>query len=63
MAQRSLIITRVVVIITIIKVEFPSGLVVEDLALSLLRLRFDPWPTNFHVLRVRPTTTTIIIKV
>ena len=24
--------------------EFPGGLVVKDLGLSLLWLRFDPWP-------------------
>ena len=27
--------------------EFPCGLVVRDLALSLLWLRFNPWPRNF----------------
>ena len=27
--------------------EFLGGLVVKDLALSLLWLRFDPWPRNF----------------
>ena len=27
--------------------EFPSGLVVKDLVLSLLWLLFDPWPWNF----------------
>ena len=26
---------------------------VEDLVLSLLWLRFDPWPGNFHMLRAR----------
>ena len=34
--------------------EFPSGLVVKDLALSLLWLRFNPWPGNFHVLQAQP---------
>ena len=35
--------------------EFPGGLVVKDLMLSLLWLRslpwcgFDPWPENFHM--------------
>ena len=27
--------------------EFPGGLSVENLALSLLWLQFDPWPRNF----------------
>ena len=27
--------------------EFPGGLVVKDLALSLLWRGFDPWPGNF----------------
>ena len=27
--------------------EFPSGLTVKDLILSLLWLRFSPWPRNF----------------
>ena len=27
--------------------EFPGGLAVEDLALSLLWLGFSPWPENF----------------
>ena len=27
--------------------EFPGGLVVKDSVLSLLWLRFDPWPRNF----------------
>ena len=34
--------------------EFPGSLVVEDLAWSLLWLRFDPWPRNFHKLQVQP---------
>ena len=34
--------------------EFPGGLVVKDLALSLLWLGFDAWPRNFHMLQVRP---------
>ena len=29
--------------------EFPCGLEVKDLALSLLWLRCDPWPRNFHM--------------
>ena len=32
--------------------EFPGGLPVEDLALSLLWLRFGPWPRNFHMPQV-----------
>ena len=28
--------------------EFPGGLVVKDLALSLLWLSFNPWPGNVH---------------
>ena len=31
------------------QVEFPGGLAVKDSVLSLLWLRFDPWPGNFHV--------------
>jgi len=27
---------------------------VKDLALSLMWLRFDPWPGKFHKLRVQP---------
>ena len=27
--------------------EFPGGLLVKDLALSLLWRRFNPWPRNF----------------
>ena len=40
--------------------EFPNGLVVKDLALSLLWLRsrlwcgFSPWPRNFHMLQAQP---------
>ena len=40
--------------------EFHGGLVVKDLALSLLWLRlllwlgFNPWPLNFHMLRAWP---------
>ena len=40
--------------------EFPGGLAVKDLALTLLWLRlllwcrFDPWPGNFHMLWVQP---------
>ena len=33
---------------------FPGGLVVKDLAWSLLWLGFDPWPGNFHGLRAQP---------
>ena len=29
------------------ELEFPGGPVVKDLVLSLLWLRFDPWPGNF----------------
>ena len=29
--------------------EFPGGLAIKDLVLSLLWLRFDPWPGNFHM--------------
>ena len=32
--------------------EFPAGLVVKDSALSLLWLRFDPWPKNFYIPQV-----------
>lgn len=32
--------------------EFPAGLVVKDSALSLLWLRFDPWPENFYIPQV-----------
>ena len=28
--------------------EFPGGLVVKDPVLSLLWLRFEPWPENWH---------------
>ena len=28
--------------------EFPGGLAVKDPVLSLLWLRFSPWPRNFH---------------
>lgn len=31
------------------KKEFPIGLAVKDLAMLLLWLRLDPWPTNFHM--------------
>ena len=34
--------------------EFPGGLVVKDPALSLLRLRFNPWPRNFCMQWVPP---------
>ena len=30
-------------------IGFPDGLVVKDMVLSLLWLRFDPWPENFHM--------------
>ena len=33
---------------------FPGGLVVKDLALSLLWLRLDPWPRNFCMPQVQP---------
>ena len=32
--------------------EFPGGLTVRELALSLLWHRFDSWPGNFHTLQV-----------
>ena len=35
-------------------VEFPGGLAVKDLVLSLLCLGFTPWPENFCMLRVWP---------
>ena len=34
--------------------EFPGGLAVKDPALSLMWLRFHPWPRNFHRLWVGP---------
>ena len=34
--------------------EFPGGLAAEDLVLSLLWRGFNPWPGNFHILRVWP---------
>ena len=34
--------------------DFPGGLAVKDLALSLLWLRFDPKPGNFHMPQARP---------
>ena len=36
------------------KWEFPGGLVVKGLVLSLLWPRFNPWPRNFCMLRVWP---------
>ena len=33
--------------------ELPGDLEVKDSALSLLWLRFDPWPGNLHMPRVR----------
>ena len=33
---------------------FPDGLAVKDCIPSLLRLRFNPWPRNFHMLWVQP---------
>ena len=38
------------------KQEFPGGLVVKDLASSLLWLTFDPWPGDFCVPWARPKT-------
>lgn len=29
--------------------EFPNGLAVKDLALSLMWLEFDSWPGNFRI--------------
>ena len=46
--------------VKVIVEEFPGGLVVKDLALSLLWLRsplwhrFDPWPGKFHILSGQP---------
>ena len=34
--------------------KFTCGLVIKDLARSLLWLRFSPWPRNFCVQRARP---------
>ena len=34
--------------------EFPDGLAIKDLELSLLRLRFNPWLRKFHMLWVKP---------
>ena len=34
--------------------EFPDGLAVKELALSLLWLRFNPWPGNFFTPQARP---------
>ena len=33
--------------------EFPGDLVVKEMSLSLLGLRFYPWPGNFHMLLVQ----------
>lgn len=30
--------------------EYPDSLAVKDLSLSLLWLKFDPWPGNFQML-------------
>ena len=37
--------------------EFPGGLGVKDLALSLLWLGFDPWPENFCMAWAWPNQT------
>ena len=37
--------------------EFPGGLAVRDSMLSLLWLRFDPWPGNFCMPRMQPKQT------
>ena len=34
--------------------EFPGGLMVKELALSLLRCGFDPWPGIFRMSWVEP---------
>ena len=34
--------------------DFPGGLMVKDSALSLLWLRFDPWPGNFGMPQIEP---------
>ena len=39
----------------IISLEFPGGLGVKDLALSLLGLRFNPWPKNGCMPGTQPT--------
>ena len=44
-------------IFEIVVQEFPGGLVVKDLALSLLWLRFDPWPRNFCMLQAQSEKT------
>ena len=36
--------------------EFPDGLVVKDLALSLLWLGFNPWPGDFHAVGMAKKT-------
>ena len=35
--------------IEILILEFPGGLAIKDLVLSLLWLWFDPWLRNFHI--------------
>ena len=39
---------------TMVFLEFPGGLAVRDLELSLLWCGFDPWPRNFHMLQMWP---------
>ena len=34
--------------------EFPGGLADKDSALSLLWLRFNSWPRNFHMPQTQP---------
>ena len=34
--------------------EFPGGLVVKDLGLSLMWLGYDPWSQNFQMQQARP---------
>ena len=43
--------------ITDLSWEFPGGIVVNDSALSLLWLSFDPWPMNFQMAWVWPKQT------
>ena len=42
--------------------EFPGGLAIKDLALSLLWLRCDPWPRNFHMPQTRGGKKSIVLK-
>ena len=46
--------TAVVWVATEMGFKSQPGAGVEDLVLSQLRLGFNPWPRNFHTLRMRP---------